>query len=275
MLKPINLDEYHGWAKENLSSDFSSSKIERLYETNLTNIYNAITEHNFFVFFSSQASRWQEEYNQKTCSVLFMGSNEPKLVKKPYESAIDKTYRVNVLWNKNFPNEPKKGWVNHQNIFTQFNDLVRGTLVCRFIDGPAFMAKKIAEYAKEHNLQCRKYSQERDDGYYAYHVYVLFSAKIFDMEWNEENVQVEAEIQITTQLQEVLKDLTHKFYEKQRISLDKDTSKWKWDFASSRFKVGYLSHTLHLLESIILETRERVLGSHLVENEDLEEDTDG
>jgi ppGpp synthetase/RelA/SpoT-type nucleotidyltranferase len=119
-------------------------------------------------------------------------------------------------------------------------------------------------------LKYRKYSQERDDGYYAYHVYVSFPAKIFDVEWNKEDVQVEAEIQITTQLQEVLKDLTHKFYEKQRISLDKDTSKWKWDFASSRFKVGYLSHTLHLLESIILESRERVLGSHLVESEDLQ-----
>jgi hypothetical protein len=275
MLKPTNLDEYHDWAKQNLSSDFRSPKIERLYETNLTNIYNAITEHKFFVFFSSQASRWQEEYNQKTCSDLFMGSNEPKLVKKPYKSAIEKSYGINILWNKNFPNEPKKGWINHQNIFMQFNDLVRGTLVCRFIDGPAFIAKKIVEYAKEHNLKYRKYSQERDDGYYAYHVYVSFSAKIFDMEWNEEDVQVEVEIQITTQLQEVLKDLTHKFYEKQRISLDKDTSKWKWDFASSRFKVGYLSHTLHLLESIILESRERVLGSHLVENDNLEEDTDG
>ncbi|MBD2295547.1 hypothetical protein H6G06_19245 [Anabaena sphaerica FACHB-251] len=275
MLKPTNLDEYRDWAKQNLSIDFSNPKIARLYETNLTNIYNAITQHSFFVFFSSQASRWQEEYNQKTCSDLFMGSNDPRLVTKPYESAIEKTYRVNILWNKDFPKEPKKGWVNHQNIFTQFNDLVRGTLVCRFIDGPAFIAKRIIEYAKEHNLKYRKYSQERDDGYYAYHVYISSPAKIFDMEWNEEDVYVEAEIQITTQLQEVLKDLTHKFYEKQRISLDKDTSKWKWDFAFSRFKVGYLSHTLHLLESIILESREKVLGGNLIDNEDVEEDING
>ena len=275
MLKPTNLDEYRDWAKQNLPSDFSSPKIARLYETNLTNIHNAVTQHSFFVFFSSQASRWQEEYNQKTCSELFMGSNEPSLVTKPYKSSIEKTYRVNVLWNKDFPSEPKKGWVNHQNIFTHFNDLVRGTLVCRFIDGPAFIAKKIIEYAKEHNLKYRKYSQERDDGYYAYHVYVSFPAKIFDMEWNEEDVYIETEIQITTQLQEVLKDLTHKFYEKQRISLDRDTSKWKWDFASSRFKVGYLSHTLHLLESIILESREKVLGGHLIDDEGVEEDING
>ena len=76
-------------------------------------------------------------------------------------------------------------------------------------------------------------------------------------------------------MQEVLKDLTHKFYEKQRVSIDKDKSKWKWDFSSSRFKVGYLSHTLHLLESIILESREKVLGGHLKNNEDVEEDING
>jgi hypothetical protein len=39
-----------------------------------------------------------------------------------------------------------------------------------------------------------------------------------------------------------------------------DRGKWKWEFESSRFKVGYLSHTLHLLESVILEARNNVLG---------------
>jgi ppGpp synthetase/RelA/SpoT-type nucleotidyltranferase len=275
MHRPNDLDQYQDWARQTLSSDFTDPKIKRLYETNLTNIYNTIVQDNFFVFFSSQASRWEEEYDKKTCSKLFMGSNEPRLVQKTYASAIEKTYRANILHNKDFPEEPKKGWVSHQNIFTKFNDLVRGRLVCRFIDGPAFIAKSIVEYAKENGLKYRKYSQERDDGYYAYHVYISFPAKIFDLEWNEEEIYVEAEIQITTQLQEVLKDLTHKFYEEQRVSVDKDTSKWKWDFTSSRFKVGYLSHTLHLLESIILESREKMLRDQLLENNDIEENANG
>mgnify|MGYP005993013917 CR=1 FL=1 len=53
---------------------------------------------------------------------------------------------------------------------------------------------------------------------------------------------------------------THKFYEKERTSDFQDTGKWKWDFDSGKFKVGYLSHTLHLLESIILESRNSVLN---------------
>jgi hypothetical protein len=72
---------------------------------------------------------------------------------------------------------------------------------------------------------------------------------------------VEIEIQITTQLQEVLRSLTHKFYEAQRLQVVPDKGKWKWDFKSNRFKVGYLSHTLHLLESVILESRDSVMGS--------------
>ncbi|MEJ6480618.1 hypothetical protein N0Y54_04590 [Nostoc punctiforme UO1] len=273
MEKKISLEEYKEWAKHNLSSDFNDPRIERLYETNISNIYNAIVQHKFFVFFSTQASIWKTEYSQKTSSELFMNSHEVKMVTKPYLSAIEKTYRLNILWNKNFPELPKNGWINHQNMFTQFNDLVRCTLVCRFIDGPGFVANRIIEYAKFHKLKYRKYSQERDEGYYAYHVYVSFPAKIYDIDWNAEDINIEAEIQITTQLQEVLKELTHKFYEKQRISQDKDTSKWKWDFSSSRFKVGYLSHTLHLLESIILESREKVLEGCLID--DVEEDNNG
>lgn len=273
MHKPISLEEYLKWAKDSLSSDFNDPRIERLYETNTSNIQNAIMQHDFFVFFSNHASNWQKEYNQKTYSELFMKSHDLRMITKPYLSAIEKTYRMNILWNQNFPEPPEKGWVNHQSMFTQFNDIIRGNLVCRFIDGPDFVARKIIEYAKINKLSVRKYSQEREDGYYAYHVYISLPAKIFDINWNVEDVHIEAEIQITTQLQEVLKELTHKFYEKKRISIEQDTSKWKWDFSSSRFKVSYLSHTLHLLESIILESRDKVLGDCLAD--DVEEKSNG
>jgi hypothetical protein len=76
---------------------------------------------------------------------------------------------------------------------------------------------------------------------------------------------VEVEIQLTTQLQEVLRSLTHPFYEAERLLRNPDKGKWKWDFSSGRFKVGYLSHTLHLLESVILETRDKVRSERVVE----------
>ena len=116
------------------------------------------------------------------------------------------------------------------------------------------------DYAGELDLERRRYSQERDDGYYAYHYYVKFRVRIVDKSWHESESSMEAEIQATTQLQEVLRVLTHKFYEGNRIIFGEDSSKWKWDFTSNRFRVGYLSHTLHLLESIILEARDTLLA---------------
>jgi hypothetical protein len=63
---------------------------------------------------------------------------------------------------------------------------------------------------------------------------------------------------VTTQLQEVLRGLTHTFYEEQRATESRKTSKWKWEVRTNRFRVSYLSHTLHLLEAIILEARDEM-----------------
>lgn len=260
MNKPMSLNEYIEWAKAEIDCQFHDHRIESLYETNMTNIFNAVSQHQFFVDFSNRAAQWESSYKEKTKSDLFMHNNDPELVIKPYKSVVEKTYRQNVLWNKGFPKPPREGWFNHQNVFHRLNDLVRGSMVCRFIDGPAFVANTIQEYANEYGLACRQYSQERDDGYYAFHVYISFPVTVFDLHWNKSTINTEIEIQVTTQLQEVLRSLTHKFYETQRLQASDEGGKWKWDFSSSRFKVGYLSHTLHLLESVILESRESVLG---------------
>jgi hypothetical protein len=272
MKKPDSLEEYITWAEREIDCQFNHPRSQRVYDTNLITIFNTVTEHPFFIGFSNKANEWEEFYKGKTYSSLFMDDSDPNLIKKPYSSTVEKTYRQNILWNKEFPNPPKNGWYTFQNLYSRLNDLVRGTLVCRFIDGPAFVADRIQEYAEEHKLKYRQYSQEREDGYYAFHVYVSFPVTIINSAWDEENILVEVEIQVTTQLQEVLRILTHKFYETQRLVVPNDKGKWKWDFSSSRFKVGYLSHTLHLLESIILESREDVLGGGLGSLEDEEDD---
>jgi ppGpp synthetase/RelA/SpoT-type nucleotidyltranferase len=259
MAKPSGLEEYRDWAAKALDSDFSNPQLQRIYETNANNILSSVLQHPFFVRFSEEALRWSESYQSGSRSELFMGSREPNLVVKPFTSVVEKTYRQNVLRNDAFPTEPLKGWVDTRNLYSKINDLVRGTLVCRFIDGPQFVAAQIEKYATRLDLGSRSYSQERDDGYYAFHSYVTFPVPIFDAAWNQAEIPVEVEIQITTQLQDVLRSLTHHLYEGQRLQSE-ESGKWKWDFASNRFRVGYLSHTLHLIESIILDSRDRVLS---------------
>ncbi len=259
-VKPIDLDSYLSWAAHVLGCDFKDPKVVRIYETNVNNILTSVTQHPFFVGFSAEVAQWQEEYHHETNSALFMDSAEPHLCVKSFRSVVDKSFRMNILWNKAFPKAPKRGWVNLQNIYAMLNDLVRGSLVCRFIDGPERVARYISDYADRLDLVSRSYSQEREDGYYAFHVYVTFRVSVFDADWNEADVSVEVEIQITTQLQEVLRSLTHHLYESQRLQVADTSGKWKWEFTSSRFKIGYLSHALHLLESVIVESRDRLLN---------------
>ena len=71
--KPRDLDEYTGWASEILPGDFRDARVERLYATNITQIYNAVVEHDFFVGFSLEASKWEAEYHATTKSDLSLG----------------------------------------------------------------------------------------------------------------------------------------------------------------------------------------------------------
>ena len=52
---------------------------------------------------------------------------------KSFASVVDKTYRLNYNWNRNFPREPSTGWVRSTNWFSSLDDLVRTRLVCRYL----------------------------------------------------------------------------------------------------------------------------------------------
>lgn len=69
------------------------------------------------------------------------------------------------------------------------------------------------------------------------------------------DTEMMVEVQLTTQLQEVLYDLTHGLYEELRIKIEEPIAPWQWDYSSPRFKPSYMGHTLHMLEAIILEVR--------------------
>jgi ppGpp synthetase/RelA/SpoT-type nucleotidyltranferase len=255
MKKPEDITEYKAWIHDHLHADFDNETSRTLYETNINIAQIAIEEHEFFRDLSEKLEEWASSYQAKTGTVLLMTESAPAMEKKEYESAVNKSFRANILKNDRFPDAPEMGWITPKNLYTSFNDAIRGTIVCRFIDGPAYLATKLTEYARSLGLNNKFYSQERDDGYYAYHFYVFIPVKLIDETFRQFEANMEVEIQITTQLQEVLRTLTHKFYEVNRLKPQINDAKWKWDFKSNRFKVSYLSHTLHLLESIIIESR--------------------
>lgn len=258
---PKTLDEYFAWAVDNIASDFTDATSQSLYETNLANYFNSISAQPFTQGFTRELERFEVEYRQEKNSELLMEKPILNLLQKPYESAVDKSFRHNILRNENFPNPPKNGWITTDNMHYCLNDAIRSSIVCKFIDGPSYVTDRLMAYAKSLGLERRRYSQEREDGYYAYHYYVKFPVKSLDKSWQISDTYIEVEIQVTTQLQDVLRNLTHVFYREIRLSPGDDKSKWKWDFGSNRFRVSYLSHALHLLESIILESRDGFLSN--------------
>jgi hypothetical protein len=162
MKKPETFEQYKNWCGEFLEIDFDDDTSRTRYETNLNIAYLTAENHVFFKTLEKKLEEWSEDYERTTDSQLLMSLFNFKLVKKTYESAVDKSFRINVLWNEDFPKEPKKGWVTPRNLQSYFNDGVRGYLVCRFIDGPRFIAERLRDYAKSLNLKSRFYSQERE-----------------------------------------------------------------------------------------------------------------
>lgn len=256
MKRPKNISEYKNWIKATLETDFDDETSQNLFETNLNYAMNVVEEHSFFANLSQRLREWSKSYETNTGSNLLMKEESLQLFQKSYESAINKSYRVNILQNTSFPKKPEKGWVTHKNLFEYFNDLIRGTIVCRFIDAPTFLTKELTKYAESLGLETKFYSQAKEEGYYAYHFYVFIPVKLLNEEFKKFDSKIEVEIQITTQLQDVLKSLTHIQYENDRLKSKKLDNKWKWEYKTNKFKVSYLSHTLHLLESVIVESRD-------------------
>lgn len=138
---------------------------------------------------------------------------------KTFEDVLNKVYRRNCLWNRNFPKPPKGGWITPDNWFYTIDDLVRGLLICRYADGPASVVAALDREATQRNLDFSYRTLERDDGYYAYHAYIVIPvqiAAIVEGVAQEQDVPLQTEIQITTQLHDALRDISHEIYERRR-----------------------------------------------------------
>ncbi len=244
--------DYERWLREvaRIAIDANSP---RQYRVDATAAQTGCQAHAFFKSLDRTLLAVAQEYQAQTGARLF-AAEEPRvaLKQKSFESALNKSYRYNVLRNERFSEAPDGGWLGPDRWFEVFDDIVRCQLVCRYLDGPGFVAEKLEHGAQTAGLACDYDSVQHDRGYYAFHLYVKVPVDLF-----KSTTTITVEIQLTTQLQEVVYDLTHGFYEDVRLMerADQKREAWKWEYTSARFKAGYLSHTLHLLEGLIAEVR--------------------
>lgn len=190
------------------------------------------------------------------------------LLIKSFESVVEKTFRMNVLMNKSWPDAPRSGWITPENVFSLVNDIFRGQFVCNYLDLAEGIARTGAEQLIAAGVGGAHASpQGRESGYHAYHLNFQVNIPFIPAGGQGDETAVNIEIQLRTKLQSVLYELTHLVYEQSRLNTGRAGQAWKWDVTEPNYKSAYLGHTLHLIEGVVIELREALLTKRSADTE--------
>jgi hypothetical protein len=255
--KPKTEADYKEWARQALNVDFDAEATSALYGWNVSAAITTVQESTFWRDLDDRLRALAAKYRSDHNADLFPGQPQLVLEKKPYLSAVNKTFRRNVLWNREWPKPPKGGWVTDQSLYSELDDLLRTTIVCRFIDGPELICDDLKKSASDKGLGADIRVLSRDEGYYAHHIYVTHPMSLGSPAQGLVQHNLRVEFQVTTQPQELLRALTHPYYREDRLRPPAERDRWQWDYTTKKFRARYLSHALHLLEALILEVRDK------------------
>lgn len=212
----------------------------------------------FWVELKNKLGEFQFDYKSKNKNYnLLMHLEPPKVKEKSYESFFLKTFRKNILENEDPFNEPNDGWIFPDNWYSKIKDVVRTCFTVKYLDGAEYLANKIQSVCNEQNIEYVTSFEAKEEGYYAVHMSVLQEFDITDQTGVQRKIKVWIEIQITTQLQEVIRQLLHNHYEENREKSVQEDVKWQWNYKSSEFAANYLGHILHYVEGMIVEIRDK------------------
>ncbi|GAB3286389.1 hypothetical protein GCM10027449_33070 [Sinomonas notoginsengisoli] len=205
---------------------------------------------------------WEQDYAQENHHRLFSGTNPAPLNLKPWKSFLNKTWRENVKNNANWPDAPNSGWVLPDTWFEKFWDIIRTRFTVNYLDGVSFLVERIERHAKSLGLQVQVETKAKDTGYYAMHVRVPQEFKGLDLDYVGPELRTsEVEIQVTTALQEMVDNLTHRHFERSRETMDPVRGPWQWDYRGAEFGVYYLGHVVHWVEGMIMAVRDTQISS--------------
>lgn len=258
--RPSSPDEFVRWSSEATCGVFTQST-KAWYETSQNNLYAQVQEVPFFAELPETLKAIAEDYAKVYGASLFAFEREPTVRwhKKPYKSFVEKLFRINCLHNPNFPHPPEGGWISLDRSYESIDDIVRTTLVVAYADAPYLLAERLAAVAKQAGLACALKDHAQEKGYYAHHVYpkvtIPVASTLAASDYVDRDVAIE--IQITTELQGALREITHRLYERERLAGGLEEN-WKSDFASGRFRAAYMAHSLRFIEAMIVDLRNNV-----------------
>ncbi len=256
--KPDGIEAYLRWLKDKQDVEVSA-RDQTHYESMVPKAQRDLQSSELWKALTRGLPEFNGEYAIDTGYQLLAGPMY-ELQTKSFESFLLKTFRKNVLENRGWPEPPAGGWYLPSNWYSRINDIIRTTIVVKYLDGVDFLAKKISALCDDHSLLSRVDFEARESGYYAAHIYLQRNVEVPRFDWNTQVIPMWAEIQITTQLQETILKLTHKYYEERRQRVQAPDAKWQWNYKSEEFAANYLGHILHYVEGMIMEIRDKQRG---------------
>lgn len=264
MEKPKNPMDYIRWWNANFDAQIDL-KARRRYDDVSTLVQYTFEHSDKFTEFIHQLHNYEAEYRFASGYDLLMKQPEDiKLIKKEWMPFVSKVWRRNVVQNKNWDEDnwneadckPDGGWIGPQDWFEEIHDIVRTRIVVKYFDAVRLLVDKMYDYFESNGCTCEPDWQAREEGYYAGHLNVVQDYEI-PVALKTEKKRVSIEIQVTTQIKDIVNTLTHKYYERRRETLVAADTKWQWDYKSDEFSPNYIGHILHYVEGVIMQIRNR------------------
>jgi len=252
----LSLDAYTRWHKKATKEAFDIKTKNWLTDT-LTKAADFENMHGLVHQINQNIGEWSSKYEvEKGYNLL----NSSKLIlqAKPYESVINKLYRKNY---DAFKNNQTDCALTIQNCFDALNDTIRGIIVVKYLDGVDYVASEIKRLGAQNNIEVKISKEAKTEGYFAQHLTYSTDINISLQDWSTEKKRFNVEIQVATQLQEVIRKLTHKQYEVRRTTFENKTEPWQWNYKNDEFFLNSMGHMIHYLEGMILEVRDKKTSS--------------
>lgn len=253
-----SFEGYQSWLKNTLDVRIKPSDSQK-YDADTRRIRDQALESLFWSELNAQLPTMNDRYLFETGHPLWTPS-KVMLHVKPYASTIEKSYRRNVLDNRNWPGAPSNEWVTPQNWYEKINDIVRCLIIVKYLDGVEFIVEEVRKLSEQLGLSCQRHFEARPEGYYAAHVYIPIDCEI-PTGVRTKTIRVNLELQFVTQLQELVRNLLHTYYETRRMQSARRRDNWQWKYQSEEFSANYLAHILHYVEGMLVNVRNQQKGT--------------
>jgi hypothetical protein len=258
--KPLNPEEHKGLI-ENITKT-NIKILENYYSRNIPSIKDQIQNSTFYKDLRDSIFEVDLDYQKIKKYSLIDRERSLILNTKSFDSMIEKCYRWDVLENVNWDTDylvwsENYLWTHPLNCFSKIPDIVRTRITLRYIDGLDIVLKKLENLIEKHHYEKQIEYLASEAGYYGVHFDVKIPVKIVKINWTEENIILNFEIQITTQIKDVVNEILHEYYVNDRLGLI-DYRNWQWNYSHKNFLPNYLGHVAHYLEGMVLQARDRL-----------------